>query len=624
MSSTLRKKLGLGQAPQTETRRISNLPRVDEHAAGDLTEEFRVPGSSRVWTTKDGVQVKGLRPIQSEMLAAIKAYKGLVGAVGVGHGKALVALLAPTVLGAKLGIIFTRARLVTQLRQTYHEWRRHYQMLPPAQLKIVAYSELSQPKSSALLEAIVGEYEDHEVVMVADEVHMLKRLESARTKRLLRFFNGSEERKGHPGVPFIALSGTLAGRKMEQATHICELALKELSPFPRDSGVGSHAEAWSQCIDADGKPGPHHWKTVGPLVEAWGDHSTFTSSRGKSRVQAVREAFQNRFRSAPGVVVTTDSSVPCALNIYKVVCPVPPEVSEKIQKARDAGEDPGGEVLPDAISLWNLERCLSSGFYYKWDWPYGCRACRETRFRVLASTGCSKSFSKKHILGVMTDEEWLLARREWGILVRKELKEFFRENYDSEFLVSTEVQRRIARKDPPTSLTAAWGKWSEQKVKRWKGQPRPPTITIPVSTFLMDDLERLVKKIDRKCLVWYSSQGFAEMLRDRGWTVYGGGQEPAPGLHTCAVSTNAHRDGLDLQRWAVNIVVEPPSSGEAWEQMLGRTHRPGQRSDEVEVHVYQHTDSFRKAVLKAREEANFAEDGLGNRQKLNLATWVGF
>jgi len=600
------------------------LPKVVEHASGDLTDEFRVPGAPRVWTTKDGHEVRGLRQIQSEMLAAIMQHRGLVGAVGVGHGKALVALLAPTALGSELGIIFTRARLVTQLRQTYHEWRKYYRMLPPAQLKIVAYSELSQPKSSALLEAIVGNYSDDKVVMVADEVHMLKRLESARTKRLLRFFNGSEERSGHPGVPFIALSGTLAGKRLEQATHICELALKDKSPLPRDSGVGSHAEAWAQCIDSDGKPGGMHWKTVKPLVERWGDIGTFESSRGKGRIKAVREAFQNRFRTAPGVVVTTDSSVPCALNIYKVTCDVPPEVSEKIAKARDAGEDPGGEILPDAISLWNLERCLSSGFYYKWDWPYGCRACKETKFRTLATTKCSVSFSRKHILASLTDEDWLLARREWGILVRKELKEHFRENYDSEFLVSSEVQRLLKRRAPKTPLMAAWEGWSEQKVKRWKGQPRPPTLTIPVSTFLMDDLERLVKQVKKKCLVWYSSQGFAEMLRDRGWTVYGGGQEPAPGVHTCAVSTNAHRDGLDLQRWGVNIVVEPPSSGEAWEQMLGRTHRPGQKADEVEVYVYQHTDSFRKAVLKAREEANFAEDGLGNRQKLNLATWVGF
>ena len=69
--------------------------------------------------------------------------------------------------------------------------------------------------------------------------------------------------------------------------------------------------------------------------------------------------------------------------------------------------------------------------------------------------------------------------------------------------------------------------------------------------------------------------------------------------------------------------MEPPSSGQAWEQLLGRTHRPGQEADEVWVGVFQHTRPFRKALQTARGDADYILRTLGGVQKLNLATFDG-
>jgi len=59
-----------------------------------------------------------------------------------------------------------------------------------------------------------------------------------------------------------------------------------------------------------------------------------------------------------------------------------------------------------------------------------------------------------------------------------------------------------------------------------------------------------------------------------------------------------------------------------WEQMLGRTHRAGQKSDTVFCDILQHTGPFRKALKNARADAKYIENTTGQRQKLNYCREV--
>lgn len=611
----VRAMLGLGPS-HTETARVVQLPRKPEgRTTPDLTDEFLVPGTTRRWRTHDGIEVTGLRPVQSEMLAELRDMRGLVGAVGVGHGKALVALLAATALGSRVAIVLTRARLLQQLRATYYEWRLHYRMLPPAAMKILSYEELSQPKGTALLEALIGSVPEQDCVVVCDEAHMLKRRDSARTKRLLRFF-------AERNIPFVALSGTLTSSKIDQCLHLCELALRENSPMPREAGPLSHGEAWSQCLDAEGRPNEHHWRLISPLLATFGGPGD-QGLVGQDRIDAARRAFARRFASARGVVTTTGSAVASGLNLYAIHdVVVPPEVQSLIDRA-ERGEDPDGEPLADDMAAWRVARHLSLGFHYRWAWPMGCRACKGSGFDALTAP-CSVR-AQGHLIGRLVDEEWLTARRLWAKVVRKELKDAAREDYDSEFLVMQACRRRYEAGERSGHLLAAYEQWMGQAHKRWDGQPRPPTSTVRLSGFAIDHALSTIRGIDKPTLVWYSSQGTAQALHENGLKVYGGGEQPdTRKIETCAVSVHAHREGLDLQWWAHNVVLEPPSSGDAWEQMLGRTHRPGQRADEVEVFVYQHTKVLKQAVETARRQARYAETTTGNQQKLNIATLVGW
>lgn len=69
-------------------------------------------------------------------------------------------------------------------------------------------------------------------------------------------------------------------------------------------------------------------------------------------------------------------------------------------------------------------------------------------------------------------------------------------------------------------------------------------------------------------------------------------------------------------------MLAPPSSGKIWEQMLGRTHRPGQEADEVEVYVHLGCRALFDSFEQARADCRYQEHVLGSRQKLNDATYV--
>jgi hypothetical protein len=82
-----------------------------------------------------------------------------------------------------------------------------------------------------------------------------------------------------------------------------------------------------------------------------------------------------------------------------------------------------------------------------------------------------------------------------------------------------------------------------------------------------------------------------------------------------------HGTGKNLQAFANQLVLQPPASGQTWEQLLGRMHRPGQNADEVRCDVLQHTWFAKANLVGALRDARYIEDSQNMRQKLNLATW---
>jgi hypothetical protein len=129
-------------------------------------------------------------------------------------------------------------------------------------------------------------------------------------------------------------------------------------------------------------------------------------------------------------------------------------------------------------------------------------------------------------------------------------------------------------------------------------------------------------------IVWYEHTAVGERLRQMGAQVYGAGQAAAKAIINAkgpiAASILAHGTGKNLQAWDNNLVLSCPSSGATWQQLIARTHRPGQMSDEVNCDVLLHTRELKEAWDKALDIAEYLQDSTGDSQKLLLGSKIGF
>ena len=166
-----------------------------------------------------------------------------------------------------------------------------------------------------------------------------------------------------------------------------------------------------------------------------------------------------------------------------------------------------------------------------------------------------------------------------------------------------------------SSRHSALVQWDEVK-----GRPVPPTVAVWLSDYLLEATLELVERLGEPVLVWYETRALGERLAERGgWELRGPGNPPSGEARTCVVSISAHHHGLNLQAWRLSVVVEPPSSGQRWEQLIGRTHRAGQQADEVHVFTFVGPEPFARAFASAREQAAYQADTTGGRLKLVFA-----
>lgn len=559
--------------------------RGGEPEAGN--EMHRIIGLPTVEPTPwDGSSVRksagiDLRPLQQQALGAIHEAKGGFFPLAVGAGKTYVSVLAGAALGCDLAILLVPPRTV---QQTYDALAKADGCFRLPRTEVVPYSILSRPEASDLLERLISGYAPERVVIVADEAHNLKRFTSARTKRVVRFFDA------HPGVRFVAMSGTLTSRSIKDFAHLAEWALGEGSPVPRMSHPhGRTALAhWSSCIDSEGRPGTHEWKWCEPLWRWAGmEPANILMAHYTDRREGVRKALARRIATAPGVVSTTESSLGTALYIERwTSLKTPSEITAAMSDVEDTQCRPDGEALESPVEQWRVQRQLSLGFYYRWVWPNG-----------------------------EPDVEWLVARSDWNKAVRQQLDRHAGEGYDSPLLVFNRTAREHAA-GQRRAIHRAWEEWC-----RVKDRPTPPTEAVWVSRKVVDTVSAEVLHSKEPVLVWYSDDAVATALAQCGMEVVPAGKPvPVDRPRTLAVSVRSHGTGLNLQPWAHNLILTPDQSGLVWEQLLGRTHRPGQEADEVWATVLAHTFAFRDALAAAKVNAEYIQHTTGQKQKLLLAT----
>jgi len=559
----------------TEGERALGVAVAARPSADDLTGiQARVSRSGGAL----GAEV-ALRPVQLEALAELRRAGGLLGAIGVGHGKTLIGLLAPTVLepAPERPVYLLPPGLVGVVLAEAARFGGAFDIRPD--LTILPYSLLSHPAWRGVLEELRPD------LIIADEAHALRNLRSTRTRRVLRYLAEHDECR------FVALSGTLTTRSIKDLAHLAEAALGDGAPLPRH---GSDLERWAAVLDADGQPSYHDIEAVLPLVKAFADKTRRPQGPYTSRPR-VRGAFRRRLQQTAGVVLTDDSSTGCSLVVRRVLEPQPPEELLELAEQVDAdGATPDGErVFATDEEAAACKRRLILGYHYSWDW---CGVAERDR------------------------ERWLQARSSYFAGLRGVL-DLDLPGLDSPALVEREALRPILGLEPKQHIPG----WFVDRCRVWRNTRNiadPKTVVHWHSTYLVDDAVAWLDSQTEPAILWYRDRAFGEALAAAGVDVRGEGDQPPATPGPVALSIAAQGQGHNLQAWRVQRVVGCPSGGARWEQLLGRTHRAGQLADVVVCDVYQHHELERRALARALRDARYVEESTGQRQKLRLARVV--
>jgi len=589
-----------GPGSSKDLARIVALPRRVQPNATEmeaLAEKWTAHLSRREGTMT-------LRPIQAVALEEALAAGGLMGLLGVGWGKTILSLLLPTVWGASVSALLIPPNLKTKLFELeYPQLARHWKLpnlvghplqFPDSKgvLHVVTYSDLSSSKRADILERLQPD------AVICDEAHSLRYASAARTKRFKRYFrmaraksrsasqdvvegnsgvlrdgfdpgNQSASRRGG-GVKLAVLSGTLTSRGINDYAHLSALALGAGSPLPLDWHT---LQEWSFTLDP------------GVLPAAPGELRRLCSAG-----EDVRSGFKRRVIETPGVVATADNDPGMSLVFSRAELTAPSSVLKALQHVRDTWERPDGEVLRQAVEVYAVTRQLSCGFYYRRTFPHG---------------------EPKELIS-----EWLQARREYFSEVREELK-LSRPGLDSPLLLWN---------------AAAQGEWKSECWERWsklRNRVKPEKETVWVDRFLVE--AAIEWAAEKPGILWVEAEAVKaafEIAQGAGIPVYTGGKEDESALimetgkRSVVAGIKAFGTGVNLQMFNRVLVTTCPASGALLEQVIGRSHRPGQEADEVQVDFYLHTPELCAAMAEAKSKAAYIEETTGNRQKLNLGTWL--
>jgi hypothetical protein len=489
---------------------------------------------------------------------------GLLAPARVGSGKTLLAFLLPIVMGAKRPIVFAPAALERDYALEFKKLFLHWHASIPT---FVSYERLSSVQNGKQRDSRGLVLRDELLerlrpdLLIFDEVHRVKNHGAVCTKRVKRYL------QSYPHTKVCAMSGSLTRRSLKDFAHIAQWCLRTKSPLPT---TYSDLEVWSSALDEADALAPR--ARPGALLKFCnGGHS----------LPQVRAAVQRRLVETEGVVGTQDGPLSIPLEIREVgPVSIDPKVDQAFESIRLRWELPTGMPIADGLELARQAKTIGCGYYL----DYRPRP----------------------------PEEWLEARREWAGYCRDKVRYA---GYDSEALVKESVRSGLLRDggallldwervspiyNPEDHQVVEWvsdesirtaGEWMEQnRGIIWTGN-----IALGVA------LERELS------LPFYGAEGLS---KDGKFIL-----DHRPGFPMIA-SKQANGTGRNLQKgWSSNLFFTTPS-----EQVIGRTHRPGQEAEKVTVDLfvgcYEHVAAFEREV----GNAVYVEQLTGDAQRLCYAT----
>ncbi len=548
--------------------------------------------------------ITDLRMIQSWALLEMRTVGGLLGLIGVGHGKTFLDLLAPwAVPNCKTALLVVPPKLIKQLDRDYLFLNEHFHLpaitfhskkgtsraIPGRPcLHVLPYSILNRPEATSYIEQRI-----RPDLIIADEVHKLKNSNTATTGRVLRYFHA------HPECRFVGWSGSMTNKSIRDYAHLAALALRHGSPLPI---VPDTVDDWARAIDpitAKDKNGEYRDPAPPGALSVFFDR--------EHPGEHIRSAFKRRLCETPGVITTTSAAVGVALRVLdRTPPPIPTKatlheksVAQALSDLRGKWLRPDGLVYPDAMQRAAGALQLSCGFHYRWKFPL--------------------------VKGKPQDpsliEEWMFVRKMWNAEVRKAIKSR-KEHFDSERLARNAAERAWGDRPLSDKKLPVWQSVSYRDWRDIEHKVVHETEAIWIDDWLARDAAEWC--MTHRGIMWYAMSAFGQRVAElSGCNMHGGGADAdklimaEDGKRSIVASIESHgtgRDGLQY-KYHDQLIGNFPGSNEKCEQLLGRLHRDGQVHD-VNAEFYRHTPELSRGVNNALICAGYVEETTPGEQKL--------
>ena len=491
-------------------------------------------------------------------------------------------------------------------------------------LYITSYSLLSAGGANELLNEISP------ACILCDEAHNIAgNRSSARSKVFRRYVDAHLPQAA-------ALSGTLTKKSPTDYHYLAKITLGQNNFLPNSYTL---TEAWALVLDSNAATLSEMGQVppTGPIMPlvSWVKEE-FPKEKVSDNLLGFRRSLKVRMQSTPGVVISEGSGYGGSLLIENNK--IPKETIEKtegyermaelLEKLEKPGGwlTPGGDEIEHAMHVWKWRYEIEgAGFYNDLYWPEAETVARRKGCSVREAADFVEKSKESHALHNLYNAE-----------LRAFLKDHSIPGLDSPYQVGQDMYRHGAE-HVPQGMFMSWKQWKDSIFKEIVERDSRAVRVCPFKINACVDYVKQMRKADRDkgLLVWWHHQAvgawITEALKEAGidavnciagakFNEYLKDSRVLKGKVLCC-SVNAHGTGKNLQHgFDSAYYLQWPRDAVQAEQSIGRVHRKGQESDEVQI-VTCHSTRFDEVTFSATlNDSAYISQTMG-RQKLLYATY---